>query len=196
MKGQPDPKGYSVLIRHPKQGGAYALKSKIEGLGGAARRVPRAAQGHAATRPRARSRSSSRRRRRLQITIWDGRVPLLLDALLRLPNLDAAARTKLEPLVRLRREIGRIDTEVEGPRAPAGRARPARERDPAEPRGDQEGLGGRRSAQQVEQAPRRVHARRRQDRAARIVELQSKRLEKKIELEDSLQSIDLSAPTP
>ena len=194
VKGQPDPKGYSVLIRHPKQGGAYALKSKIDGLEELpdAYLVPIKVTGNATE---AKVEVVEQTPSRNQITIWDGRVPQLLDALLRLPNLDATARKKIEPLGRLRQEIGRIDTEIEG----LARQQSELDQRANETRQNLEAIKKDSAAGDLRSKlnKRLDEFTRDADKLGRtIVELQSKRLEKKIELEDSLQSIDLSAPTP
>ncbi|WP_434423526.1 hypothetical protein [Nannocystis pusilla] len=194
VKGQPDPKGYSVLIRHPKQGGAYALKSKIEGLEELpdAYLVPVKVTGNAIE---GKVEIVEQTPSHAVITIWDGRVPQLLDALLRLPNLDANARKKIEPLVRLRQEIGRIDTEVEG----LARQQAELDQRASETRQNLEAIkkDGAAGDLRGKLNKRLDEFTRDADKLGRaIVELQSKRLEKKIELEDSLQSIDLSAPTP
>ncbi|MCY1012955.1 DUF4139 domain-containing protein [Nannocystis pusilla] len=194
VKGQPDPKGYSVLIRHPKQGGAYALKSKIEGLEELpdAYLVPVKVTGNAIE---GKVEVVEQTPSHAVITIWDGRAPQLLDALLRLPNLDANARKKIEPLVRLRQEIGRIDTEVEG----LSRQQAELDQRASETRQNLEAIKKDGAAGDLRSKlnKRLDEFTRDADKIGRtIVELQSKRLEKKIELEDSLQSIDLSAPTP
>ncbi|MCY0995270.1 DUF4139 domain-containing protein [Nannocystis sp. ILAH1] len=194
VKGQPDPKGYSVLIRHPKQGGAYALKSKIEGLEELpdAYLVPVKVTGNAIE---GKLDIVEQTPSKAVITIWDGRVPQLLDALLRLPSLDANARKKIEPLVRLRQEIGRIDTEVEG----LARQQAELDQRASETRQNLEAIKKDGAAGDLRSKlnKRLDEFTRDADKLGRtIVELQSKRLEKKIELEDSLQSIDLSAPTP
>lgn len=194
VKGQPDPKGYSVLIRHPKQGGAYALKSKIEGLEELpdAYLVPVKVTGNAIE---GKVEIVEQTPSKAVITIWDGRAPQLLDALLRLPNLDANARKKIEPLVRLRQEIGRIDTEVEG----LARQQAELDQRAGETRQNLEAIkkDGAAGDLRGKLNKRLDEFTRDADKIGRtIVELQSKRLEKKIELEDSLQSIDLSAPTP
>ena len=92
--------------------------------------------------------------------------------------------------MRLRQEIGRIDTQIEGLR------------DQRESL-DQRASETRRSLQAIKKDPAAGELRRKlnkrldeftaeADRAGReIVELQSKRLEKKIELEDLLQNLDL-----
>jgi outer membrane protein OmpA-like peptidoglycan-associated protein len=194
VKGRLDAKGYSVLVRHPKQGGAYALKSRIEG----AEELPDAylvpvavaagaGEGTLEVVEQTPSRST--------VTIWDGRAPELLDAVLKLPGLDPAARAKIEPIVRLRQEIGRIDTEVDG-----------LTRQQAEL--DQRAYETRNNLEAIKKDPRaadlRARLSKRLEEFARdgdklgrdLVELQSKRLGKKIELEDALQLLDLSVPAP
>lgn len=194
VKGQPDPKGYSVLVRHPKQGGAYALKSKIAGLEELpdAYLVPlkvtgNAVEGKVEVVEQTPSRST--------ITIWDGRAPELLDALLRVPSLDATARKKIEPLIRLRQEIGRIDTEVEG----LSRQQAELDQRANETRQNLEAIKKDSAAGELRGKlnKRLDEFTRDADKLGRqMVELQSKRLEKKIELEDLLQNIDLTAPAP
>ncbi len=194
VKGQPDPKGYTVLVRHPKQGGAYALTPKIEGAEelGDAYLVPVVVTGNATE---GKAVVVEQTPSRAQLTIWDGRASELLDAVLRLPNLDAGARERVEPLVRLRQEIGRIDTEIEG----LSRQQVELDQRAAETRQNLEaikkdpGAGDLRArlSKRLEEFTRDGDKLGRQ-----IVELQSKRLEKKIELEDTLANFDVSLPSP
>lgn len=194
VKGQPEPKGYTVLVRHPKQGGAYGLKSKIDGLEELpdAYLVPVVVTGNATE---GRREVVEQTPSRTSITIWDGRVPELLDAVLKLPALDAGIRAKIEPLIRLRQEIGRIDTEIDGL---------ARQQTELDQRAEET----RQNLEAIKKDPKagdlRSRLSKRLEEFARdgdklgrqIVELQSRRMEKKIELEDLLQSIDLSVPSP
>jgi hypothetical protein len=184
--------GYTVLVRHPRQGPDYDLADRPEGtedLEGAYL-VPVVV---AAGKREASITLIEQTPSTTTLAIWDTRVPLLLDQLLKVPNLDAAARRRLQPIVDMRQEIGRIDTEIDGlerqqveldQRAQETRANlEAIKKDPA--------AGGLR---------RKLSARldeftRDGDRLGRrIVELQSKRLEKKIGLEDMLQDFDFQAP--
>lgn len=194
VKGQPDPKGYTVLVRHPKQGGAYALTPKIAGAEelGDAYLVPVVVTGNATE---GKAVVVEQTPSRTQVTIWDGRAPELLDALLRLPNLDAGARKRVEPLVRLRQEIGRIDTEIEG----LSRQQVELDQRAAETRQNLEAIKKDPGASELRArlSKRLEEFTRDGDKLGRqIVELQSKRLEKKIELEDTLQNIDLAVPSP
>ncbi|MCA9697091.1 MAG: hypothetical protein KC431_06180, partial [Myxococcales bacterium] len=51
---------------------------------------------------------------KITLAIWDQQALPLLEKFLSASNLDAEARKKLQPVIDLRREIGRIDTEVDG----------------------------------------------------------------------------------
>jgi len=194
IKGPPSGSGFTVLVRQNKQGGSYALKTKIDG----AEELPDAylipvkapANQTGATLEVVEQTPS-----RTTLTIWDSRVPMLFDMVLKLTNLDAATRAKIQPLITLRQEIGRIDTELEGLEAQrieldqrASETRENLEAIKKDPRaGDLRG----RLSKRLEEFTRDG------DKIGRtLVELQSKRLEKKIELEDQLQNIDLSIPDP
>ena len=193
-KGQPSGAGFTVLVRQNKQGGSYALRSKIDG----AEELPDAYlipvkvpanQTTGTTEVVEQTPSST------TITIWDSRAPELLDAVLKLTNLDAATRTKITPLIALRQEIGRIDTELDGLQAQKVEL-------------DQRASETRENLEAIKKDPRAADLRGRLskrleeftrdgDKIGRtLVELQSKRLEKKIELEDMLQNLDLSVPAP
>lgn len=191
-KGQPDPKGYTVLIRHPKQGGAYTLRSKITGLEelGDAYLVPVVVTGNATE---GKVEVVEQTPSRTSLTVWDGRVPDLLNAVLRLPALDAQTRAKVEPLIRLRQEIGRIDTEIDG----LARQQAELDQRASETRQNLEAIKKDPGAGELRSrlSKRLDEFTRDGDKLGRqIVELQSKRLEKKIELEDLLQTIDLTMP--
>ena len=194
IKGPPSGAGFTVLVRQNKQGGSYALKSKIDG----AEELPDAYLIPVKAPPNQTGGSVEvveQTPSRTTLTIWDSRVPLLLDMVLKLSNLDAATRAKIQPLIALRQEIGRIDTELEGLEAQrieldqrASETRENLEAIKKDPRaGDLRG----RLSKRLEEFTRDG------DKIGRtLVELQSKRLEKKIELEDQLQNIDLSVPDP
>ncbi len=194
VKGPPSGAGFTVLVRQSKQGGSYELKSKIDG----AEELPDAylipvkvPQNQTNATVEVVEQTPSR----TTLTIWDTRVPMLLDMVLRLTNLDAATRAKITPIITLRQEIGRIDTELQGLEAQrieldqrASETRENLEAIKKDPRaGDLRG----RLSKRLEEFTRDG------DKIGRtLVELQSKRLEKKIELEDMLQNLDLSVPDP
>jgi hypothetical protein len=194
VKGQPDPKGYTVLVRHPKQGGAYALKSRIDGAEELADAYlipvvvsPGAAAGKLEVVEQTPSSTS--------LTIWDAQVPELLDAVLKLPKIDPALRKQIEPIVRMRQEIGRIDTEIDG----LTRQQVELDQRAAETRSNLEAIkkDPRAGDLRARLSKRLEDFTRDGDKLGRqIVELQSNRLARKIELDDILQSLDLSFPAP
>ena len=194
VKGQPDPKGYTVLVRQNKQGGAYTLKSKIPGAEelGEAYLIPvvvaaNTVEGELEVVEQTPSSTS--------LTIWDSQVPELLDAVLRLPKLDAETRKKIEPIVRLRQEIGRIDTQIDG----LSRQRAELDQRAYETRNNLEAIKKDPKATELRGrlSKRLEEFARDGDKLGRdLVELQTSRLGKKIELDDTLQNIDLSVPAP
>jgi chromosome segregation ATPase len=131
---------------------------------------------------------------KISLAIWDQQAVALLEKFLAADNLDAEARKKLQPVVDLRREIGRIDTEVDGLR---------RQQVELESRADQT----RRNLEAIKKdsaanALRQKLNKRLEEFSSeadtlgrKIVELESKRLERKIELEDMIQDLDLRAPS-
>ena len=128
-----------------------------------------------------------------RIDIFGHQAEKLLEEALKAGNLDAAARAKLEPIVQARREIGKIDTEVAGLRRQQAEldARAARTRENLE------------AIKKDNRATKlRAQLNKRLDEftkegdkiGRRIVELESKRLEKTIKLQDMLEDFDLKVP--
>jgi hypothetical protein len=192
VKGRPADEAYSVLVRHSKAGWNYELVNPPKGTevlpdGYLIRvEVPKG-QSDGSTVVVEQTPSTT------TISIWDFRALPLLETLVLSAELTPDMRAKLQPIVDLRREIGRIDTEVEGLKAQQieldQRARETREnleaikKDPAA------------NALRKKLSDRLDEFTREGDRLGRrIVELQSQRLEKKIGLEDQLEGLDLSAP--
>ena len=127
------------------------------------------------------------------MAIWDSQATDLMVKFLEGNNLPADARAKLQPIIDLRREIGKIDTEVDGLR---------RQQYELEDRAEQTRL----NLDAIKKDPKAGDLRSKLNKrleefssdadalGRKIVELESKRLEKKIELEDLLVDIDLRAP--
>lgn len=123
---------------------------------------------------------------RTSFSIWDGNAVALLELVLAGNNLDAAERAKLEPIVKARRELGKIDTEL---------GSLEQQRTQIDQRADET----RASLKSIDKDKRAGALRGRlQGRleelvkegdaiGRRVVELQSKRLELKIELEDLIE---------
>jgi chromosome segregation ATPase len=130
---------------------------------------------------------------RVTLTIWDDRVPELLKQVLEQPSLDANARAALEPIVELRVVIGRLDTEIEGlqtqQRELDERANEERQNLLAIQKDPRAAALRARVNTRLEELTREA-----QTLGRRIVELGSQRLERKIELEDKLRTLDLTAP--
>jgi len=191
-KGQVAKEDYSVLIRHPKAGWNYELKDRAPGTEDLpdAYLVPLpVAKGKREGEVKVVEQTPSK----TTISIWDGRALPLLETLLVSTSLSPDARKRLEPIVKLRQEIGRIDTQVDGLK---------RQQVELDQRSDQT----RQNLEAIKKDPAagklRSRLSKRLDEFARegdrigreIVELQSRRLEKKIALEDLLQDLDLRAP--
>jgi hypothetical protein len=132
---------------------------------------------------------------RSTLSIWDGRAIVLLEGILAQGALDAGIRAKLAPIVKLRQEVGKIDTSIEGKtrtraeldqRASEARANlEAIKKDPAA--GDLR----KRLSDRLEQFTKDG------DKLGReLVELQTKRTEQKIALEDAMQGLELLPAKP
>jgi len=116
----------------------------------------------------------------------------LLTVFLHMPKLDAASRAKLAPIVELRQKIGRIDTEVEGLKQQQAEL-------------DQRAEETRENLQAIKKDPKAAELRARLSKrleeftseadklGRRVVELDSKRLELKIDLEDRLRDLTITA---
>ncbi len=194
VKGRSKKSAYEVLIRHPKYGSDYVLKKRppgTEDLANAYLIPVKVAAGKTEGSVEVVEQTPSR----LTLTIWDGRAPELISALLVTPGLDPRAREALAPVAALRQEIGRIDTQLQGLKAQQYEL-------------DQRANETRQNLESIKKDSRAVALRarlskrleefsREGDRVGRLlVELQSRRLERKIELEDRLQNLDLTAPEP
>ena len=131
---------------------------------------------------------------RFTISIWEHRAVGLLDKLMLATNI-AEARQKLEPIVKKRQEIGKIDTKIEELKA---------QRTELDQRANE--TRNNLNAIQKDAAAAGLRARLTKrleqftndgDRVGReVVELQNKRMEMRIELEDALQNFEFKAPEP
>jgi hypothetical protein len=191
VKSQSLKDGYTVLIRHSKAGTHYALVDRpkeTEDLMNAYLIPIKVPAGKREGEIKVVEQTPSR----MQLTIWDSRSVKLLDTLLVSGGLNPADRAKLEPIVKLRQEIGRMDTEIEGLRE----QRDSLDQRASETRRSLQAIAKDNAAGALRQKlnKRLEEFTAQADKAGReMVELQSKRLEKKIELEDLLQNFDLRA---
>lgn len=194
VRGPRQDKPWKVLVRHNQAGSNYELVERptdTEDLSGAYL-VP-------VVVPKGKTESEitlvEQTPSRTTMSIWDGRAVKLMEQLLVSGEVTQEMRKKLQPIVDRRTAIGRIDTEIDGLKRQQveldQRARQTREnleaikKDPAA------------STLRKKLSTRLDEFTKDGDKIGRkIVELQSQRLEKKIELEDLLQDLDLRAPTP
>ena len=184
----------TVYVRHPKAGGSFQLAPRPAGTEDLADAylIPITVAGGATE---AKLEVVEQTPSRSTLSIWDNRTLTLFEGILAQGNLDRAIRAKLEPIVKLRQELGRIDTEIEGKvrtraeldqRAEETRANlEAIKKDPAA------GALRKRLSDRLEQFAKDG------DKLGReLVELQTKRTEKKVTLEDAMQNLDLAPAQP
>ncbi|MEM9452618.1 MAG: DUF4139 domain-containing protein [Myxococcota bacterium] len=192
VKGKKAEQSYRVLVRHNKAGWNYELvdpPKDTEVLPDAYLIPVTVAKGRTEGSREVVEQTPSQ----TTISIWDGRALGLLETLVASAELTPDLKTKIQPVVDQRREIGRIDTEIEGLKRQqielnqrAGETRQnleAIKKDPAA------------SALRKKLNTRLDEFTSEGDRLGRrIVELQSQRLEKKIALEDLLENLELTTP--
>lgn len=192
VKGKKAEQPYRVLVRHNKTGWNYELvdpPKDTEVLPDAYLIPVTVAKGRTEGSLEVVEQTPSQ----TTISIWDGRALGLLETLVASAELTPDLKTKIQPVVDRRREIGRIDTEIEGLKRQqielnqrAGETRQnleAIKKDPAA------------SALRKKLNTRLDEFTSEGDRLGRrIVELQSQRLEKKIALEDLLENLELTTP--
>jgi hypothetical protein len=125
------------------------------------------------------------------LSVWDDKAPELLKQLLETPGLDAAARTALQPVVDARQQIGRIDTELVGLQAQQEqideRANEERQNLLAIQKDPKAGALRKRLSARLEELTQKGS-----EIGRKIVDLNSQRLSRKIELEDKLRELDLT----
>ncbi len=193
VRGPRQDAAWKVIVRHPQTGSNYQLLERPEGtedLPGAYL-VPVAVpsgktEGEVTLIEQTPSRTT--------VSIWDGRAVGLMEQVLLSAEVTPAMRKKLQPVVDLRSEIGRIDTEVDGLKRQQVEL-------------DQRATQTRENLEAIKKDPAASSLRKKLSKrleeftsdgdelGRKVVELQSQRLEKKIELEDLLRDLDLRAPT-
>jgi hypothetical protein len=193
VRGPARPEKYKVLIRQPQTSSNYELAQRppgTEDLEGAwLIPIEIAANERSATLKVVEQTPS-----KISLAIWDSQALALLEKFLAADNLDAEARKKLQPVVDIRRDIGRIDTEVDGLRRQQAelesRAYQTRENLSAIKKDPAANALRQKLSKRLEEFSSEADA-----LGRKIVELESKRLERKIELEDMIQDLDLRAPS-
>jgi hypothetical protein len=184
----------TLYVRHPKAGGSFQLAPRPAGTEDLpdAYLIPITLAANATT---AKLEVVEQTPSRSSLSIWDARSLTLLEGILAVGTLDRGIRAKLEPLVKIRQEIGRIDTEIEG----KTRTRQELDQRSAETRQNLEAIKKdpaagplrKRLSDRLEQFTKDG------DKLGReLVELQTKRTERKISLEDAMQNLELIPKEP
>jgi hypothetical protein len=191
---QPRTADTTLYVRHAKAGGSFQLAPRPPGTEDLpdAYLIPiKLAAGATSSKLEVIEQTPSRS----SLSIWDARSLILLEGILAVGTLDKTIRAKLEPLVKLRQEIGRIDTEIEG----KTRTRQELDQRADETRQNLEAIKKDPAAGNLrkEQSERLVQFTKDADKLGRdLVELQTKRTEKKIKLEDAMQDLELLPKEP
>ncbi|MDQ3297571.1 MAG: DUF4139 domain-containing protein [Myxococcota bacterium] len=184
----------TLYVRHPKAGGSFQLAPRppgAEDLADAYLIPIKIAGGAAEGKLEVVEQTPSR----TTLSIWDSRALVLFEGILAQGNLDRGIRQKLEPIVKLRQEVGRIDTEIEGKARTRAeldqRAEETRSNLEAIKRDPAAGALRKRLSDRLEQFAKDG------DKLGRdLVELQTKRTEKKVTLEDTMQNLELAPAQP
>lgn len=192
VKGKQAQQPYRVLVRHGKAGWNYELVDPPKGT----EVLP---DGYLIPVTVAKGRTEGsvevveQTPSQTTISIWDGRALPLLETLVLSSELGPEVLAKIQPVVDLRREIGRIDTEIEGLK----KQQVELDQRARETRQNLEAIKKDAAANSLRKklSDRLDDFTSEGDRIGRkVVELQSQRLEKKIALEDQLDGLELSTP--
>jgi hypothetical protein len=126
-----------------------------------------------------------------ELSVWDDKAPELLKQLFETAGLDPKAREALAPIVEARQQIGRIDMELSGLSAQQEeldeRANEERQNLLAIQKDPKAGALRKRLSERLEELTQKAA-----EIGRKIVDLNSQRLSRKIELEDKLRELDLS----
>jgi len=191
---QPRTTETTLYVRHPKAGGSFTLVPRPTGTEDLpdAYLIPiKLAAGATTGKLEVIEQTPSRS----TLSIWDTRSLMLLEGILAQGTLDRTIRAKLEPIVKLRQEVGKIDTEIEGKTRTRGeldqRAQETRSNLEAIKKDPAAGALRKRLSDRLDQFAKDG------DKLGRdLVELQTKRTEKKIALEDIMQNLELMPKEP
>lgn len=184
----------TLYVRHPKAGGNFQLAPRpagAEDLADAYLIPIKLAAGASDAKLEVVEQTPSR----TTLSIWDSRTLTLFEGILAQGNLDRGIRGKLEPLVKLRQEVGRIDAEIDG----KTRTRQELDQRAQETRANLEAIKKDPAAGKLRKnlSDRLEQFAKDGDKLGRdLVELQTRRMEKKIALEDAMQALDLTPDKP
>jgi hypothetical protein len=186
---KPSKQGYRVLVRQSRAGDLYTLvepPKETETLPDGYFIPVMVGPNQAETTLEVVERTPSN----YSLSVWDDKAPELLKQLLETPGLDPSARAALQPVVDARQQIGRIDTELEGLTAQQQeideRANEERQNLLAIQKDPKAGALRKRLSERLEELTQKAA-----EIGRKIVDLNSQRLSRKIELEDKLRELDL-----
>ncbi|MFO0547164.1 MAG: DUF4139 domain-containing protein [Polyangiaceae bacterium] len=192
VKAQTMDEGFSLLVRHAKAGWNYSLTQRPEG-------TEDLSDGYLVkvVVPEGKREGSltvvEQTPARYSISIWDQPALGLLEKLLIATDLGADMKKKLQPIVDKRREIGKLDEQIDGLR---------RRREVLDQRSDEL----RRNLRSIEKNDAAKAQREKWTKqldeftseankvGAQMAELEAQRLDKRVELEDKLQDLEIVAP--
>ncbi len=181
----------TLLVRQSKAGSAYTLQPRPDGAEDLpdAYLVPlKLAAGVTEGKLEVVERTPVRR----SLSIWDSSAPKVLEGLIA-TNLPADLRAKLQPVVDKRVEIGRIDTKIDGLRRQQAELDARAEQTRSDLRAIEKDTAA--AAQRKKLTERLESFSKDAAKLGReIVELNTKRVDLKVQLEDLLQNLELTAP--
>lgn len=192
VRAQKPQDGFQLLIRHPKSGWNYQLAERPKGTEDLADGylVPLAvAKGKGEASLTLVEQTPSRS----TMSIWNRPALDLLEKLLVSADLTPEAKRKLGPIVGKRRELAVLEEQIAGL---------TERRNKLDQRADQLRQNIRAISKNNQAAPQRQKWTKQLDEftaegnklGAELAELEAKRLDKRIELEDALQDLELNAP--
>jgi hypothetical protein len=194
VKSATKKEGFTVLVRHGRAGYNYTLRTRPEGT----EDLPDAYLVPVKVAPGGREASLEvveQTPSRTSISIFDFPALKILETVLAASDVSPEVKKRLEPIVKLRQDLGRIDELIDG----ITRQRQELDQRAEETRQNLESL---KRDPQAGALRARLGARLEQftqdgDKLGRqLVELQSKRMETKIALQDAVQDLDLSVEAP
>ena len=186
--------GFTVLVRHPRAGAGYELTPRpadTEDVTGAYLVRLAVAKGSRTGKVTIVEQTPSRS----SISIWNAPALDLLEKLLLVGNLGADTRTKLKPIIDRRRDVARLDERIAGLVAQRGkldqRAGEIRDNLRAIVKNPQAGAQRAKWTKQLDDFASDGNK-----LGVELADLEAKRLDQRIELENALESFELVAPAP
>jgi hypothetical protein len=194
VKAQTLETGFTLLVRHPKTGFNYELSERPEGtedlVDGYLIKLtvaPGQREGSLTIREQTPSRTT--------LSIWSKPALELLEKLMLHVELTPELKKRLQPIVDGRREIGRLDEQLEGLTQKRNqldqRANELRENLRSIEKNQQAAVQRQKWTKQLDEFTSEGNK-----LGAQLAELEARRLDKRMELEDLLQGLEVEPPKP